>query len=64
MSRPAKGEMTIAHTPPRLMAPEKRPRDQPKCSVIGTTNTDKVATAINAREEKATLTADPKTTHP
>ena len=54
--RPTNGVTTTAHRPPRLTAPEKSARDQPSCSVIGTTNTDRVATAMTVRVEKLTTT--------
>ena len=64
MSLPANGDMNIAHTPPKLIAPENNPRDHPKSSVIGTTKTDNVATAISGLDEKATVTAEAKITQP
>ena len=53
-----------AQRPPKLTAPEKRPRDQPNSSVIGTKNTDSVATAINGLEENEIPTALLKITQP
>jgi|TARA_B100001750_G_C15483676_1_gene587033 hypothetical protein len=47
-----------------LIAPENSPRDHPKLSVIGTTKTDNVATAITGLDEKAIVTAEAKITHP
>jgi hypothetical protein len=49
--RPTKGDIIIPHIPPRLTAPEKRPRDHPKCSVMGTRNTVNVAIAISGLAE-------------
>ena len=62
--RPTNGTTTTAHRPPRLTAPENSPRDQPNCSVMGTTNTDRVATAMTVRAEKLTTTALATITHP
>ncbi|GIT44462.1 MAG: hypothetical protein Ct9H300mP11_23980 [Chloroflexota bacterium] len=56
--------MNTAHRPPRLTAPENSPRDHPRSCVIGTTNTDKVATAIIVREEILTATVLAMMTHP
>jgi hypothetical protein len=64
MIRPAKGDIITAHIPPRLTAPEKKPRDQSNSWVIGTRNTDRVATDINGREVKEIPTAPPKTAQP
>ena len=51
INRPTKGEINTAHSPARLTAPENKPRDQPKCSVMGTTNTERVVTAISGLDE-------------
>ena len=61
---PTKGEMNTAHRPPMLTALENNPRDHPRSCVIGTTNTDKVATAITVREEILTATVLATMTHP
>jgi hypothetical protein len=50
--------------PPRLIAPENNPLLQPRSSVIGTTNTESVATAMIVREDKLTDTALAAITHP
>ena len=60
ISLPANGDISMAHTPPMLIAPENSPRDHPKLSVIGTTKTDNVATAITGLDEKAIVTAEAK----
>ena len=61
---PTKGEMNTAQRPPRLTAPENSPRDHPKSSVMGTTNTDRAATAMTVRVDKLTDTVLPTMTHP
>ena len=61
---PTKGEMNTAHNPPRLTALENSPRDHPSSCVIGTTNTDKVATAMIVREDRLTATVLATMTHP
>ena len=50
ISRPARGETAAAPNPPMLTAPENSALDQPNSSVIGTTKTERVATAIRERE--------------
>lgn len=52
MNRPAKGETMSPNRAPKLTAPENCPRDQPKSSVIGTTKTDRVATAMTGLAPK------------
>ena len=42
---PMSGETNAASTPPSDTAPAISVRDQPKASVMGTTKTDRVATA-------------------
>ena len=49
--------------PPTLTAAENEPRDQPKCEVIGTTNTESVATAMTGLT-KDNVEAIAKTTQP
>ena len=56
--------MKTAHKPPKLTAPGNSPLAHPRSSVIGTTNTDKVATAMIVREEILTGTVLAMMTHP
>ena len=56
--------MNTAQRPPRLTAPENSPRDHPMSSVMGTTNTDRAATAMTVRVDKLTDTVLPTMTHP
>ena len=58
------GEMKTATSPPRLTAPENIPTDQPRDWVIGTTNTERVATAITVRVDRLTATPLPTITQP
>ena len=64
MDRPAKGDIATAHRPPRLTAPENKPLDHPSCSVMGTTNTDRVATAITVRVVRLTVAVSAAIIHP
>ena len=59
-----RGAVTTAASPPRLTAPENKPRDQPRSLVMGTTNTDSTATAMTARVEKLTITVLATMTQP
>ena len=61
---PMMGEMTTATRPPRLTAPENMPTDQPMDWVMGTTNTEMVATAMTVRADRLTATPLPAITHP
>tara|TARA_B100000408_G_C10273443_1_gene212842 strand:+ start:667 stop:894 length:228 start_codon:yes stop_codon:yes gene_type:complete len=61
---PTMGETSTAHIPPRLTAPENKPRDHPSSWVIGTTNTDKVAIAMTVHVDKLTDTVLAAITHP
>ena len=61
---PTRGEINTAQRPPRLIAPENNPLLQPRSSVIGTTNTERVATAMIVREDKLTDTVLAKIAHP
>ena len=64
IDRPTNGDIATAHSPPRLTAPENNPLDHPSCSVIGTTNTDRVATAITVRVVRLTVAVSAAITHP
>jgi len=64
ISLPAKGETRSPNKAPRLTAPENWARDQPNSSVIGTTKTERVATAITGRAPKLGTEATAKITHP
>ena len=54
------GETNTAASPPRLTAPENIPTDQPMDWVIGTTNTESVATAITVRVDRLSATPVPR----
>ena len=58
------GETKTATSPARLTAPENIPTDQPMDWVIGTTNTERVATAITVRVDRLTATPFPAITQP
>ena len=62
--RPTMGETNTAASPPRLTAPENIPTDQPMAWVIGTTNTESVATAITVRVDRLNATPLPAITQP
>ena len=62
--RPMNGDITTAHNPPRLTAPEKSPLDHPSSSVMGTTNTERTATVIMVREERLIATVLAMMTQP
>ena len=64
IDRPTNGEIATAHRPPRLTAPENNPLDHPSCSVIGTTNTDRVATAITVLVVRLTVAVSAAIIHP
>ena len=64
MDLPTNGDIATAQRPPRLTAPENNPLDHPRCSVIGTTKTDKVATAITVRVVRLTVAASAAIIHP
>ena len=61
---PAKGETMSPNRAPKLTAPENCPRDQPNSSVMGTTKTERVATAITGRAPKLGTEAAAKITQP
>ena len=61
---PAKGETMSSNRAPRLTAPENWPRDQPNSSVMGTTKTERVATAITGRAPKLGTEATANITQP
>ena len=54
----------MAKTPPKLTAPENKPRDQPNCSVMGTTNTVRVAMDISGRADQLASIEAPKIIQP
>jgi hypothetical protein len=64
ISLPAKGETNRPKRAPKLTAPENCPLDQPNSSVMGTTKTERVATAITARAPKLGTEATAKITQP
>ena len=64
IKRPAKGETTRPHNAPRLTAPENWPRDHPSSLVMGTTNTERVATDITGRALKLGTDATARMTQP
>ena len=62
-SLPTAGDTTAARMPPSETAPASSERDQPNSRVIGTMNTDRVATAQAWRAKVAHM-AQPAITHP
>ena len=58
------GEVTTAHNPPRLTAVDSIPLDHPSSRVIGSTNTESMATAIMVLVERLIAMLLPAITHP